>query len=68
MERKNKLSEQAKAHIRVMREKECFAYTDRAAWYDTLSISQKREVLKWRKKWLDATETGICPEKPLWIK
>lgn len=67
MER-NIISEVTKNKIRERREKECFSICDRAAWYDSLSASRKREVQEWRKLWLDATETGICPKAPAWIK
>ena len=65
---KNELSEQIKAKIRARREVECFAICDRGAWFASLSEARKKIVLKWRAKWLDATETGICPAKPSWIK
>lgn len=54
--------------IRKKREIECFKYCDRAAWYDTLTPDKKREVRVWRKKWLDATKTGILPNPPAWVK
>ena len=62
------LSEQTKNKIRARREAECFAICDRGAWYASLSEARKKQVLKWRAVWLDATETGICPAKPEWIK
>ena len=65
---KKKLSEQTKKKIRDRRERECFAICDRGAWFASLSPSRQKIVLKWRKDWLNATETGICPSKPSWIK
>ena len=65
---KKAIDERTKEIIRKRREKECFAYCDRAVWYATLTQDQKKAVRVWRAKWLRATETGICPEKPWWIK
>ena len=66
MVRKN-LSETTKAKIRARREVECFAICDRGAWFASLSEARKKQVLKWRAAWLNATETGLCPTKPVWI-
>lgn len=65
---RKELSEQTKQAIRAWREKECFPYVDRAAWYDALPAHRKKEVQKWRKACLDATKTGVCPARPKWIK
>ena len=62
------ISEVTKQKIRAWREKNCFPIVDRAAWYDSLTKEQKAEVQKWRKACLDATETGVIPAKPSWIK
>lgn len=62
------LSEATKAKIRARREKECFAICDRAVWFYELPIEKRKEVELWRAKWLSATETGIVPKKPAWIK
>ena len=62
------ISESTKAKIRARREVECFAICDRGAWFASLSEARKKIVLKWRAAWLDATETGICPAKPEFIK
>ena len=65
---KKSISEATKAKIRERRQKECFEICDRGAWFASLSEERKKVVLKWRAAWLDATETGICPAKPAWIK
>ena len=65
---KKLLSETTKAKIRKRREKECFAICDRAVWFYELPIERRKEVEIWRAAWLDATETGIVPAKPAWIK
>jgi hypothetical protein len=54
--------------IRVKREKECFPIINRGqAWYNLLSYDQRQELDKWYIAWLNATETGIIPEKPEWL-
>ena len=62
------LSETTKAKIRARREKECFAICDRSVWFYELPVEKRKEVEAWRAAWLKATETGICPSKPKWIK
>lgn len=62
------VSKKAKKIIRERRAVECFSICDRAAWYDALPTARKEEVQEWRKKWLMATETGVIPNKPAWIK
>ena len=61
------MSERVKEKIRKRREKECFAICDRAIWFYELPVEKRKEVEAWRARWLDATKTGIIPEKPAWI-
>jgi hypothetical protein len=54
--------------IRQRRESECFPIINRGKpWYDTLTEEQLTELNIWYKKWLDAPETNILPEKPNWL-
>lgn len=62
------IDERAKKIIRKRREVECFAICDRAAWFYDLPKERKNEVRAWRNAWLVATETGIIPKRPSWIK
>ena len=62
------MTEQAKKKIRERRQKECFDICDRAVWFYELPVEKRKEVEKWRADWLKATETGIIPAKPAWIK
>lgn len=54
--------------IRIRREKECFAFTDRAAWFFSLTDEQRDAVMIWRQAWLDAPETLIIPSKPDFVR
>ena len=66
---KKELSEATKQKIRAWREKECFPIVNRGtAWYNKLTKKQKDELQKWYQNCLDATETGIVPAKPAWLK
>ena len=54
--------------LRQRREEECFAVVDRGQlWYSTLTPEQMTQLTAWYKAWLAAPETGIAPEKPVWI-
>jgi len=54
--------------IRKRREKECFLIINRGQlWYDRLTEKQKTELSKWYRDWLDATSTGVVPEKLAWL-
>jgi hypothetical protein len=54
--------------IRTRRRRECFPIINRGQlWYNTLSEAQLVELNAWYRAWLDAPETLIIPEKPLWL-
>lgn len=54
--------------IRNRREKECFPIVNRGQlWYDRLSKKKKEELEQWYQAWLDATSTGVVPEKLAWL-
>lgn len=54
--------------IRERRERECFPIVNRGQlWYDKLSKKKKEELEIWYQAWLDATNTGVVPEKPAWL-
>lgn len=36
--------------------------------YNTLTEEQKEELALWRKAWLDAPNTKILPDYPIWMK
>lgn len=56
------------AEIRARRETECFTIVNRGQlWYDKLSKKKKEELEQWYQAWLDATNTGVVPEKPAWL-
>lgn len=59
--------EEAKKALRQLRDKECFAITDRPLWYNGLLQEQKDELNAWYEKWLDITETFEIPTKPSWL-
>lgn len=61
------MPEEIKNVLRLRRQVECFNITDRAVWYDGLTSEQKQEVQKWRKAWLDVTDTMTIPKKPYWL-
>ena len=63
LEKAKKVSE-----IRLLREQECFPVINRGLlWYETLTVKQKLELTKWYQAWLDATNTGVMPEKLAWL-
>lgn len=78
LDAKKKTEEEAKAKVeaekplkilRARRAAECFSVVDRGyLWYNDLTEVQKEELKVWREKWLAVTETGVIPEKPLWIE
>lgn len=54
--------------IRNRRETECFPIVNRGQlWYDKLSKKKKEELEQWYQAWLDATNTGVVPEKLAWL-
>lgn len=54
--------------IRSRRETECFPVINRGLlWYEKLTVTQKIELTKWYQAWLDATNTGVVPEKLAWL-
>ena len=54
--------------LREAREKECFPVINRGKlWYETLTFEQLSELRSWYRAWLDAPETLIRPNKPLWL-
>ena len=55
--------------IRKRREKECFPVINRGSlWYEKLSEEQDAELREWYQTWLDAPETGVIPDRPLWLE
>lgn len=62
-------TESVKAELRARREVECFPTINRGQlWYDILTDSQVQELQAWYKAWLDVTDTGQVPERPVWLK
>lgn len=62
------MTEQQKLVIRQRRKDECFSIVNRGQlWYNCLTIEQRSELNGWYHAWLNATETGIIPAKPLWL-
>ena len=61
--------EKAKEVLRGIRERECYSIINRGIlWYETLSETQKQDLLNWYNSWKDVTETFVIPIKPWWIK
>lgn len=61
--------ETAKEVLRAIRERECYSIINRGIlWYETLSETQKQDLLNWYNSWKDVTETFVIPIKPWWIK
>lgn len=55
--------------IRKRRELECFPIINRGElWRKSLTDEQSTELESWYHQWLDAPETMIVPEKPLWLQ
>lgn len=58
----------SKDKLRERRKRECFPIINRGAlWYDRLTKTQINELYYWYQAWLDVTETGVIPPKPLWL-
>lgn len=54
--------------IRLRREQECFSVINRGSlWYEMLTEEQKQELKTWYQAWLDATDTGVVPDKLAWL-
>jgi hypothetical protein len=54
--------------LRSQRESECFPIINRGKlWYDGLTEKQYKELEKWYKDWLKATDTKVKPNKPEWL-
>lgn len=54
--------------IRKRRAAECFPIVNRGTlWYNCLTIEQRSELNSWYHNWLNATETGIIPKRPVWL-
>lgn len=64
----SELKERKENELRSRREAECFPVINRGAlWYNKLSEEQKQELSAWYEAWLDAPETNVVPDRPLWI-
>lgn len=62
------LQEAEVEEIRQRREQECFSVVNRGQlWYELLNEEQKEELKTWYQAWLDATNTGVMPQKPAWL-
>lgn len=58
----------ATEEYRRLREAECFSVVNRGQlWYDQLTASQRSELQKWYRAWLDGTSTLTVPDKPAWL-
>lgn len=63
------ISEIEKETLRNRRNTECFSIINRGLlWYETLSLIQKAELLKWYNAWLNVTRTNEIPLKPSWLE
>ena len=57
------------AEIRARREVECFSIVNRGGlWYDRLSPEQRAELDAWYQAWLDAPQTSVVPDAPVWLE
>jgi hypothetical protein len=66
---KNDLEANVLEMIRLNRQSECFSIINRGKlWYDILTAKQIEELDEWYKAWLNAPETLIEPDKPIWLK
>lgn len=64
-----KTEDELKEDLRNQRKAECFPIINRGQlWYDNLDSSQKEELAKWYRDWLNVTETMEVPTKPEWLK
>jgi hypothetical protein len=68
-EKKAELRQEAETDaIRQRREQECFSVINRGTlWYEMLTEAQKEELKTWYQAWLDATDTRVMPDKPVWL-
>lgn len=65
----NVLDEHKINELRYQRQSECFPIINRGTlWYEQLTKIQIEELNSWYKAWLDVTETGIIPDKPIWLE
>lgn len=63
------IPEEFKNILRNERKNVCFPIINRGyLWYSNLSDSQKIELEKWYKNWLNVTDTLEAPEMPDWLK
>lgn len=63
------IEERKMENLRARRKAECFSIINRGQlWYSRLSQEQLVQLNKWYQDWLDVTETGMIPTKPMWIK
>ena len=54
--------------LRNKRERVCFRVINRGQpWYNTLTTEQLVEIQSWYQAWLDAPQTLVEPEKPIWL-
>jgi hypothetical protein len=61
--------EKAQEVLRKVREEECYTIINRGIlWYETLTATQKADLLNWYNAWKDVTETFVIPTKPYWVK
>jgi len=58
-----------KEHFDNVRETVCFKIINRGGlWYDLLTPEERNDLLNWYMSWLDAWETKIIPNAPVWLK
>ena len=54
--------------LRHTRETVCFSIINRGKlWYDSLTSEELDELEAWYQAWLDAPQTGVVPNTPLWL-
>lgn len=54
--------------LRHIRETVCFSVINRGKlWYDSLTTEELDELEAWYQAWLDAPQTGVVPNTPLWL-
>lgn len=62
------MNERQKTILRQRRKDECFSVINRGIlWYDCLTVEQKAELNGWYHNWLNVTETGVIPVRPMWL-
>lgn len=63
------INEREKDIIRQQRKYQCFKKVDRSPmWYKSLTEEQQQELQSWYQAWLNAPDTGIIPETPIWLE